>query len=75
MKAKPFMRYVAARFNEKQRDIAYRIFVTESLKLIPQKKYLTVSYENTIRKRIKETNKSGDEIAIEVMRKNGLKFR
>lgn len=68
------MRYVVARYNQEQRETAYRIFVTESLALIPQNKYLQNKYIDMIQ--IKHTdNRSGDEIARDVINRIGLKVK
>lgn len=66
------MRYVAARYKEEQRELAYRIFVTESLKLIPQNKYLTIEYNDVITNN--KDDRTGDEIANDVIKRIGLKF-
>lgn len=65
------MRYVEARIEEFNRDEAYRIFVTTSLQLAPQQKYLTKGYSELLERK---EEKSGDEIAVEIMQKAGLKF-
>lgn len=67
------MRYVEARIDEYNREEAYRIYVTKSLQLIPQNKHLTKDY-GEIMKPQKIDQRSGDEIAIDIMRKAGLKF-
>lgn len=76
------MRYVVARYNEKQRDMAYRIYLTDSLKYIAENtarsvssdgKYLTVRYIDIIEPKPQD-NRSGDEIAIDVITRAGLSF-
>lgn len=68
------MRYVKARLEKEQRDEAYRIFVCDSLQLMPQNKYLAKRYSDLIKKD-KEPQKSGDEIALDIMSRAGLKWR
>lgn len=68
------MRYVKARLEKEQRDEAYRIFVCDSLQLMPQNKYLAKRYSDLIKKD-KESQKSGDEIVLDIMSRAGLKWR
>lgn len=67
------MRYVEARVEEFSRDEAYRIFVTRSLQLIPQSKYLTKDFKDIIHPD-KADNRTADEIASDVVKKAGLKL-
>lgn len=75
------MRYVVARYNEKQRDMAYRIYLTDSLKYIAENtarcveggQYLTARYIDVINPKPID-NRTGDEIAIDVMKRAGLSF-
>lgn len=67
------MRYVIARYVEYQREMAYRIFVTDALyedaehmRIIPQERYVEKIQPHKIEKR------SGEEIAQEVIAKAGL---
>lgn len=68
------MRYVKARLEKEQRDEAYRIFVCDSLQLMPQNKYISKRYSDLINKD-KEPQKSGDEIVLDIMSRAGLKWR
>mgnify|MGYP003297660114 CR=1 FL=1 len=68
------MRYVEARLDDTTREEAYRFFVTESLRLAPQNKYITKSYHDMVNKPVKADNRTGDEIAADVILKAGLKF-
>ena len=67
------MRYVEARLSEYDREAAYRIYITKSLQLAPQSKYLVETYEDWLNPK-KEDTRSGDEIALEVIQKAGLSF-
>lgn len=75
------MRYVVARYNEKQRDMAYRIYLTDSFKCIaentaqsaPEGHYLTARYYDIINPQPQD-NRSGDEIAIDIITRAGLSF-
>ena len=67
------MRYVEARFDEYQREEAYRSYVTRSLQLIPQNKFITIDYADIMRPK-KIDARTGDEIVLDTMRLAGLKF-
>ena len=67
------MRYVEARFNEYNREEAYRIYVSKSLQLIPQSKHLKCDYLDLIDPK-EVDNRSGDEIAFDIISRAGLKF-
>ena len=67
------MRYVEARIDKYNRDETYRIFITESLRLAPQGKYITKSYGDMFEKRQIDA-RSGDEIAMDVITNAGLTF-
>lgn len=67
------MRYVEARVEQNYRDEAYRIYVTDSLQNIPQEKYLSKRYYDIICPI--QDNRSGDEIAADVINKLGLQFK
>ena len=68
------MRYVKALIDKNNREEAYRIYVTKSLQLIPQNKMLSVSYTDLLKPQVRET-KNGDEIAIDIISRFGLKFK
>ena len=70
---KPFLRYVEARLDEHDREEAYRIYVTKSLQLAPQNKYVTVSFEECLKPRKVET-RSGEQIAADIIKHAGLNF-
>lgn len=72
-KLKQFLRYVKARAEHQNREEAYRIFVTESLKGLPQGKWFTVPYTEIIQPKKIET-KTGKEVADEVAEKIGFKI-
>lgn len=67
------MRYVNARFEQEDREFAYRIFVTKSLQLIPQQKYLTRNFDDILNKSVLD-KRSGDEIAADIITNAGLSF-
>lgn len=66
------MRYVEARVEQNYRDEAYRIYITDSLQNIPQDKYLSKRYYDIMHPI--NDDRSGDEIAADVITKIGLKF-
>ena len=62
-----------ARYEEYDRERAYRIYVTKSLQLIPQNKYITVEFAEALNPH--DTDKrSGEEIVIDVIKNAGLTF-
>ena len=67
------MRYVEARLEEYNREEAYRIYVTGSLQLIPQNKYIGISYIDMLKPK-DEISKTGDEIIMDIMNRAGLRF-
>lgn len=67
------MRYVEARIEEYNRDEAYRFYITRSLQLVPQNKYLKDSYFDVLTPKKVDT-RSGDDIVRDVMARAELKF-
>lgn len=67
------MRYVEARINQESREEAYRIYVTRSLQLAPQHKYMQKSYGDLLEQKKVDT-RTGDEIAEDIMKRAGLSF-
>ena len=68
--------YPLAPIEEAKREETYRIFVTKSLQLIPQNKYITQGYEEFVKPQntSHEAHKSGGQIAAEVIKNAGLNF-
>ena len=67
------MRYVKARIEEYNRENTYRYFVTESLRLAPQDKFLNISYLKLLKPQKAETM-TGKEISEKVAEKLGTKI-
>lgn len=59
------MRYVNARADEQSREQTYRIFVTESLRMLPQQKYIGKSYIELL-KPVKVETRTGEQVADDV---------
>lgn len=68
------MRYVEARLDEYQREETYRFYVTKSLQLLPQNKYLQASYQETVDTPKDIDTRTGDEIVFDIMKRAGLTF-
>lgn len=68
------MRYVEARWEDYTREETYRIYVTTSLKLAPQSKFINKDYNDIVNMTPVE-EKSGDEIVADVFERAGLKFK
>lgn len=73
------MRYVTTRYQSQQRDLAYRIYVTNCLRIITENtakqvggNYMTAKYEDLIKPK-KKDNRTGDEIAADVIKNAGIK--
>lgn len=62
------MRYVNARAGEQNREETYRFFVTESLRMLPQNKYIGKSYIELL-KPVKVETRTGEQVADEVAKK------
>lgn len=62
-----------ARLEESDRDMAYRFYITDALQNIPQNKYNVKRFYDIINPK-PEDNRSGDEIAVDVISKLGLSF-
>lgn len=67
------MRYVEARVDDFSRDEAYRIYVSKSLQLIPQNKYVAKDLKEIFHPEMSD-NRTADEIASDVLKKAGLNF-
>ena len=76
------MRYVLARYNEKQRAGIYRIYLTDCLQLIAENtakhvggRYINKRYIDIVDGTAQaENDKDGNEIASDVIRRLGLSF-
>lgn len=66
------MRYVLAKYKEKQEELAYRIYLTDSLYYQSEGKRLTTRYMDMIKPKPVD-NRTGDEIAYDVIKRLGLK--
>lgn len=63
-----------ARYKQIQRDLTYRIYISDSLQNIPQNKFLTTRYYDLIYNTSQKTdNRTGDEIAADIINRLGLK--
>lgn len=70
-----FLRYVEARARKEYRDEAYRIYISESLRLAPQNKMLKMSYSDLVRGKKEKTEKrTGKEVAEAAAQKMGVKI-
>ena len=66
------MRYVMARADEYAREMTYRLYVANGLQNIPQNKYSMTSLYDLLYNQSED--KDGDEIAVDIMQRAGLKF-
>ena len=72
------MRYAMARFNQHQRDLAYRIYVTDCLRMatentakMSQGSYTTERFYDIINPNPVD-NRSGNEIAADIIKRAGI---
>ena len=64
-----------ARARKEYRDEAYRIYISETLRLSPQGKVLKMSYSDFLnRKGNKEETRTGKEVAEAAAKKMGVKI-
>ena len=72
------MRYATARFNQHQRDLAYRIYVTDCLRMATENTakmsqgYYTASRFYDIINPKPVDNRSGNEIAADIIKRAGI---
>lgn len=67
------MQYVNAKITERVNEEAYRMYVTRSLQLIPQNRYITKDFTDIINGDNID-NRSGEDIAIDIIKGAGLSF-
>ena len=60
------------RYSKEYRDVAYKMYVTDSLQLNVQNKYLTSRYYDIINTNKVIDNRSADEIVLDVILNAGL---
>ena len=72
------MRYATARFNQHQRDLAYRIYVTDCLRIISENtakigggSYITAKFADIINPKPVD-NQTGEEIAADIIKRAGI---
>ena len=72
------MRYAIARFNQHQRDLAYRFYVCECLRMIGENtakvvggSYMTAKFEEIISPKPAD-NRTGEEIAADIINMAGI---
>ena len=72
------MRYAIARFNQHQRDLAYRIYVTDCLRIISENSakmvggsYMKAKFTDIINPKPVD-NRTGEEIAADIIKLAGI---
>ena len=72
------MRYAMARYQSQQRDLAYRIYVTDCLRIISENtanicgcSYITAKFADIINPKPVD-NRTGDEIAADIIKLAGI---
>lgn len=75
---KTLLRYALARYTSHQRDMAYRIYVCDSLRLIGKGgSYITSRFSDIIhpKKQKAEDTRTGEQIAFDVLNRIGIEVR
>ena len=72
------MRYAIARYQSQQRDLAYRIYVTDCLRIISENtakmgggSYITAKFADIINPKPAD-NRIGEEIAADIIKRAGI---
>ena len=72
------MRYAMARYQSQQRDLAYRIYVTDCLRIISENaaklcggSYMKVKFADIINPKPVD-NRTGEEIAADIIKRAGI---
>ena len=72
------MRYAMARYQSQQRDLAYRIYVTECLRMVTENtakisngSYTVAKFEDIINPKHVD-NRTGEEIASDIIKRSGI---
>ena len=72
------MRYAMARYQSQQRDLAYRIYVAECLRMINEnaasgggRSYMAVKFEDVINPKHVD-NRTGEELAADIIKRAGI---
>lgn len=72
------MRYAMARYQSQQRDLAYRIYVTDCLRIISENtakmgggSYITAKFADIINTKPVD-NQTGEEIAADIIKRSGI---
>ena len=69
-----FLRYVDARVKKEYRDETYRIYMSETLRLLPQGKALKTSYADVIKEHKSKETRNGKAVAEAAAAKMGIKI-
>ena len=72
------MRYAIARYQSQQSDLAYRIYVSDCLRMISENAsscgggpYMAVKFEDIINQKPAD-NRTGEEIAADIIKRAGI---
>ena len=72
------MRYAMARYQSQQRDLAYRIYVTDCLRIVGENtakisggSYITAKFADIINPNPVD-NRTGEEIAADIIKRAGI---
>ena len=81
MRIKPFLRYCVARLNEREKTEAYRIYVTDALRIVAENtarfasgNYIKARYADIIEPK-KQDNRTCEEITADIVARCGLTIK
>lgn len=81
MRIKPFLRYCVARLNEREKTEAYRIYVTDALRVVAENtarfasgNYIKARYADIIEPK-KQDNRTCEEITADIVERCGSTLR
>lgn len=76
------MRYAMARYQSQRRDLAYRIYVTDCLRIISENtakmgggSYITAKFADNIINPKSVDNRPGEEIAADIIKRAGIEVK
>lgn len=68
------MKYAKARYEDYREEFIYKVYMTDSINLIPDQAKLVDKFIDLLNPKIVDT-RSGDEIAMEVIQNLGLRMK
>lgn len=67
-----FLKYAISRFNHEQKEMAYMVYMTDTLYYKAKNQMINTRFVDMIEQKNVD-NRTGDEIALDIIKKAGLK--